>query len=1205
MAEDSEAVLQVALTEGIVSREEANALREEARRLDRSPVALLVERGRISEDTFASLRAAAARRVDDPDEAAHVGAAPGGQDASSEAPDFPIPAWDRYQPVRFLGQGGMGRVFLARDPRLHRDVALKFVRGDDPELTRRFIFEARAQARVNHERVCKVYEVGEAFGRVYIAMQYVDGRPLGALVDELTLEQKATVIRAAAEGAHEAHRAGILHRDIKPSNIMVERAEDGSLRPYVMDFGLARSFQEGVTATGDVLGTPHYMAPEQARGEVGTLDRRADVYSLGATLYSLLLGQPPIPGENGLEVLNNIAVVEPRPPRAINRDIPVDLEAIVLKCLEKDRSARYDSARALAEDLERFLSGEPVEARSAGVWYRLRKRARKHRRLVTVVSIATLLVVIALGWGIQARREVAERERLARRFTETVERVESMARYWALSPRHDIRGDKLAIRAKMAELAGEIRGAGPLAAGPGEYALGRGYLALDDEDKAREHLESAWQRGFREPRVAYALALVVGHLYQKQLLEAERIRSDEQREARKRDIERRYRDPALAYLKQSEGAEVPSAEYVAALIAFYENRLDEALGHLDAIGGGLPWFYEAPALRGDILLARAQQHRMKGERDLALGDFESGRRAYAAASAVGESVPAVYEAMGELEYGALVMELYGQGDVSPPFTRGVEATGRALAVLPDHYASLVLEARLHRSLAEHRSNKGGNVDDLLTRAVADAERALALAPARPEARLELARAHRQWGEYRQSRSQDPGEQLRKAIAISEGIAPGDRDYDFHVHLGLIYKVWADYQDRVSVDSQVFRGKAIDAYREAIQRNDRFSDVWINLGINYFMRASQPRAGDPEGDLGQAITALDKARALSPKHIVPYFYEGQIHEQRGLRQRAHGGDARPELATALARYQEGSAINPSLPHLHNGAGGILIDQAREAWDRGGDPDPLLAEARKAFEQAITVAPEQSFGYHNVGEALVQRAGYQRARGEDPSATASEAIVAIQKAIDRAPDDASPWANLGTVHAIVAAYELDQGHDPRPRLLLASAAIEKALAKNPGDAQSQRWLGETRGMRARYESPKEPAGEADFEAAAQAFEKAISLAPDDPDPQVAFGHLCRAWASWQKSTGHDPGPSLRRGLDLAKRVLATRPALAEALILHGSLLLAQAAVTTLPDEQARQAGQALLDFSKALAANPNLERVWRSQAGLAQRLAAALQ
>jgi eukaryotic-like serine/threonine-protein kinase len=1198
-----EVELRIVVAEGILSRADADALGEEARRKQQSPLALLVERGRLSEQTCQSLRAEALNA------AARSGVELGGATqpllpASADEPVFPVAAWDRYVHVRFLGKGGMGKVFLAVDPRLRREVAIKFVHGDNPEHVQRLIAEARTQARVSHERVCKVHEVGEIDGKVYIAMQYIDGKPLGALAGELTVEQKVMLVRGAAAGIHEAHRAGIIHRDIKPSNIMIGRSEDGELLPYVMDFGLARSAQEaGSTLSGAILGTPRYMAPEQAHGEAAKLDRRADVYSLGATLYHLLTGAPPIPGATVVEVIHNLAAMEPRGLRVLDPDIPVDLEAIVLKCLEKDRSARYDSARALADDLGRFLNGEPVLARAAGAWYRLRKRLAKHRRLVAASALGFVLLLVAVGWGIKTRGEAADRERLARRFTEQVERIEAMSRYSALSPLHDVRGDQTAIRARMAELEAEIRRAGAVAVGPGHYALGRGFLALDDDAQARAHLEAAWQQGFREPRVAYALALVMGHLYQQGLFAAERIEQKALRETKKRDIEKRYRDPALGYLAASQGAEVPSTEYVAALVAYYEGHLDTALQHLDKIGGGLPWFYEAPELRGDVLIARARDLREQGERDRARIDFAAGRKAYAAASAVGESVPAVYESLGELEYAAMVMELYGQGDVIPPFDRAVAATTRALAIMPDHYAALVLEARAYRSMAERQASQGSDMEALLTKAIAATQRAVAAAPERSQARLEMARIYRQWGEARQSKTQDPSEQFRKAIEISEAIAPDDRDGVYYGNLGLVFSVWGSYQDQVGDDAEVNRSRSIEAFTRAIQINDRMNDVWINLGINYYKRASSSRAKDPDGDLTQALDALDKARSINPTHVVPYFYEGEIHTLIAERARLRGVDAGPELVRALEVYEGGLAINPKLPHLHNGIGQVRMDQAKEAWDRGADPDPWLEQARAAFEQAIAMAPDQGFGYNNLGDMLALRARWQRARDEDPSESVRASVAALTQAIQRIPDHAGFRADLGMAYAILAAYELDHGRDPQASLAEASSAIDHALAKNPKNALAQRTLGETRGLRARLRARHGQPGADDFAEATRAFQRSIELAPETLDPQLGFGELCRAWAAVQHELGQDPGPALQRGLELANQVLATHPTWPDARILRASLLVLQAQRSPNGAQQREQAARAAEDFARALAVNPALEKAWKIQAATARRLAAA--
>ena len=230
--------------------------------------------------------------------------------------EFPVENWDRYEFVSVLGQGGMGVVFKARDRRLGRVVALKFIRSSDADMVARFQREARAQARIDHPAICKVFEVGEVDGKAYIAMQFVDGQSLEGAFARLRLPEKVQLIRDAAEAIHEAHRQGIIHRDIKPANIMVEQAADGRLRPVVMDFGIAREGTQnsGLTEAGMVMGTPNYMSPEQASGAIEQIDRRSDVYSLGATLYELLTDRPPLIGDGIVDVLFKVVQVDPPPP---------------------------------------------------------------------------------------------------------------------------------------------------------------------------------------------------------------------------------------------------------------------------------------------------------------------------------------------------------------------------------------------------------------------------------------------------------------------------------------------------------------------------------------------------------------------------------------------------------------------------------------------------------------------------------------------------------------------------------------------------------------------------------------------------------------------------------------------------------------------------------------------------------------------------
>ncbi|WP_254360507.1 protein kinase domain-containing protein [Corallococcus exiguus] len=1188
----------MALAEGLLSREDVDALREEAGRRGVSPLQLLVERGRLTGDSLVSLRRslevetplpaskgesprdsaphappieeerprdgaphATPERVAHPPDTADDTLPPGAAPAAVvDGPAFPVPHWTLYRPIRFLGQGGMGRVFLARDLRLHRDVALKFVRDEDPELSRRFISEARAQARVDHERVCRVYEVGEVQGRAYIAMQYIAGAPLHTLAGTLSVEQKALVLRDATLGVHAAHLAGLVHRDLKPSNILVERGEDGALRPYVMDFGLARdwSSDDAATATGTVLGTPQYMAPEQARGEVTRLDRRADIYSLGATLYHLLTGQPSVTGANGLEVLGRIATQEPRRPRELDAGIPADLEAIVLKCLEKDRSRRYGSARTLADDLTRFLEGDRVLART-GPTYRVRKWMARHRVAVVVASITGFAVAGAVGQGVMARREVSRREALTRRFTEGVERIEAQARYSGQAPLHDTRPDREAMRARMRDIEASMRDAGPVAESPGHYALGRGFLALGDEESALTHLETAWAKGFREPRVAYALALVLGHRYQRERLEADRIPDAASREAKRREAWTHSRDPALAFLEQGRGAEVPAPEYAEALRAFHQERFEDALKSLHALGARLPWFHEAPRLRGDVLLARAVRHALASERDAARDDLEAGRRAYDAAADIGRSVSAVHRARAELEQEALFQELSGKGDVLPAYTRGMEAVSRARTAAPDEADTWVLEALLHRSLAQASLSSGGDVEPLLTRTLDAAKEALRLAPEKVEARHALAMGWWQWARYRQDRNEDPREQLRAAVAAFESIPESSRDYDFHLDLGLVFKVWADSEDGRGGDSLPFRQQAIASYRRALALDAKRPDAWINLGTAYVNRANHPRAPSKDADLEEARTALERASTLDPGHVVAWFYLAEVHRALALRLRDHGGDAGPGLARALEAYRQGVAINAKLPPLQNGVGTILLDQAREAWDRGDSPEPLLDQAEQAFQQAIAIAPKVGFAHNNLGEVRMWRATWRLLRDQDPTASAKEAQVELQQATTLLPGLAEPWANLGQVHHTVAAYALRHGKDPRPALAQATEALERALKLNPSLAQAWRWRGEARALQAREEARRGQKPDASFQAAASDFQKALELDPENLDPRLAYSALLREWGSTASSP--DTRAHLQQGLSLTETVLTARPRWKDASILRDDL---RRALAKLPPE-----------------------------------------
>jgi len=359
-------------------------------------------------------------------------------------PSTPSPTIPGYEILEELGRGGMGVVYKARHIGLNRIVALKMILAAEHagrDAVARFRAEAEAVAQLKHPNIVQVYDIGEYAGRPYFSMEFVEGGSLAKRIDGKPQPPKwcAEICEKLALAMHLAHSQGIVHRDLKPANVLLvvqasclheagwkpALPDAGKMpapqEPKIMDFGLAKRLESVTTLTqsGAVMGTPQYMAPEQASGEGKRVGPPADVYALGATLYTMLTGKPPFSADTALGVLRKVVSEEPTPPATLHKRIPPDLETICLKCLQKEPAKRYASAHELAADLRRFLNHEPIVARASSPWEKAAKWTKRRPAAAALIGVSALALVALAGGGLwynvqlvaERNKAVAEAER--------------------------------------------------------------------------------------------------------------------------------------------------------------------------------------------------------------------------------------------------------------------------------------------------------------------------------------------------------------------------------------------------------------------------------------------------------------------------------------------------------------------------------------------------------------------------------------------------------------------------------------------------------------------------------------------------------------------------------------------------------------------------------------------------------------------------
>jgi serine/threonine-protein kinase len=736
------------------------------------------------------------------------------------------------------------------------------------------------------------------------------------------------------------------------------------------------------------------------------------------------------------------------PLRRVDPSIPVDLETIVAKCLEKEPARRYDSARALAEDLKAWSDGEPIHARRTSIGYRLVKRARKHKALVSAAAALLLATMAGGAFALRARRQAAEQAQLANAFGQEVERNDAVARYAALLPLHDTRKERATIEARMRTLESRIAALGGNAEGPGRYALGRGYLVLERPAEARRELERAWKAGYRTPEVSYALGLAFGQLYQRALSELPPADDQETEALRRADLARTLREPALAYLKSAVGLQSEAPEYVEGLIALHERRWQRALDKAHAAEVRVPWMYEAHTLEGDIRLTLAKERWVDGGPDEALAELDRAGQAYRTAAGIARS---------------------------------------SASALHGDCLRWVMAAEI---LTEHDRAPNAAVDG----AVTACQRAAEALPGDGEIWADQIDAWRRLGHYQAAHNVDPTPSWRQAERLGRaGKALAPNNVRLLVAAGYVDRDRGSWEQDTGRDPRAEVAGAIEAGRAALERDPNAheayhlqSDAWLVRGDWEAAHGLDPRASyATTSEMGQ------RAWALFPQGFKVLNGIALGYLSRGMWEANNGLDPRPALQQAAASIDKVVRANPNVDYGYNNLCVTWQTLGEYEIKRGIDPTLTLARARPSCEQAIAIDAEGPLTQHSLGSVELDLAVWQRMQGIDPGPQLERARARLRRALALDAGLALAHFALGDSELVAARWAIDRRSSPEAAFAAAQASYERAVALNPGDADALRGLGELHRARAEWNAAHHRAVAGEVRAGLKSVQAALSI------------------------------------------------------------------------------------------------------------------
>ncbi len=1039
------------------------------------------------------------------------------------APDDGSPV-GRYRVIGRLGEGGMGVVMKAWDPALGRIVALKLIQVSEfrsPIALQRFQREARLAAQLRHPNIVAVHDVGSDLDVHFIAMDCVEGRTLDLWLRETRdakrkrlpgamarLREEVRVLADVAGAVGYAHAQGVIHRDLKPANVML----DHSGRACVLDFGLAKQVTGGddeathaanqVTASGDLLGTPLYMSPEQANGDIDRIGPRSDVWALGAMLYEVLVGESPYEGiGKAVHILYAVMHDDPAPPRKLHPAIPADLEAICLKALEKDPERRYASAGELEADLRRWLAGDAVAARRSTVTYRLWRKASRHQAWVVAAGVL-FAALLGFGWAqVRAGRERAEAD-AARRAAETLHaevlgQLRDIARLCVDETLAARRKGDLAPRGRLRpKLEAAVKRAQERLPEPSpepDFLMGRMLRACQDEAGARAHQDRALGIDGEFAPAQYERAVLGARAYQRRLLEARRaalaragarmgaasappaIPTAAELELGDAELRRERAETGawLARLAAAAGGASPWREHAEPLLRVDAAKVGCARGLLvlfveqdaAAAEAELTAAAEADATLEEAFEAAAQAALARGGFERALGACDRGIAAdagYVPHWMLRGAVRVEWR-MARLARGEEPGELYDAAIAD--FVRAAELDpGRAEAWIA------AAGARLDAGIQEIRH--GGDPATRFTAAVADLERALAIEPGSAEAWRARGVIRSTWALQRMNRGEDSSDLFRAADADLSGAIerdPGDaasweRRGGARMPSAQLKSARGEDPGPAYAAAQADLRKAVELDPSRWETWDLLAVVQVNAGVGGLMRGQDPG----EVFLG-AVKDLDRALALDRKQAEIWTDRGQAWAYEAARLAAAGKDDEAARRTAVDDFAQAIGLRPDAHAAWEARGLMRYEEAFTRMQKGQDAGEGFEGAAADLGRALELRPDAAGRMRRAG--LLSTWGQWRVqRGEDPTAAFEETAAEFGKALEGgagAADRAEALKGRGGARANLGVWRQSQGQDPRAAFESAATDFAAALKLSPDQKATKDWLEKTKALLAGLE------------------------------------------------------------------------------------------------------------------------------------------